>query len=314
VSRYRRRAVAMAIAGAFAVAPLVSACAAGQHPQSVLPTRLTEGVNASVGHVDVRNAFVLGPEPGQRLPVGSSAPFYAWIVNKATTPDRLVGVEAPGWAQSVEIAGGGLSLPPNQLVSTNLPTASPQPSGVPTPGTSPSGTPSAPAKKPAPGKPGKPGAPSGAQAGTPGAGTQSPGAPASTTPTGPAVSPPPSAPSTAGTAAGGPAVILKGLTRELMGGENIRLTLHFQQAGSLTVNVPVVPRADYYATYPPAPSGGTTSTPPGAPAPGSPAPGTTPGGTATPGASGSPSAGAASPAAKPGKHARAKKASPKPTA
>lgn len=310
MSRNRRRAVAMAIAGAFAVAPLVSACAAGQHPQSVLPTRLTEGVNASVGHVDVRNAFVLGPDPGQRLPVGSSAPFYAWIVNKASSPDRLVGVDAPGLAQSVEIVGGGLSLPPNQLVSTNLQAASPQPSGVPTPGTSPSGTPSkAPAKKPVPGKSGKPGAPSGAPTGTPGAGTQSPAAPGSTTPTGPATS----APSTAGTAAGGPAVVLKGLTRQLMGGENIRLTLHFQQAGSLTVNVPVVPRADYYATYPPAPRGGTASTTPGTPAPGTPAPGGTPGGTATPG-TGSPSAGAASPAGKSAKHTRAKKASPAPTA
>ncbi|MFL6053308.1 MAG: hypothetical protein ACJ72W_10390 [Actinoallomurus sp.] len=301
MSRNRRRAVAMAIAGAFAVAPLVSACAAGQHPQSVLPTRLTEGVNASVGHVDVRDAFVLGPEPGQRLPVGSSAPFYAWIVNKASSPDKLVGVDAPGLAQSVEIASGGLSLPPNQLVSANPQAASQQPSGAPTPGTSPSGTPSkAPAKKPVPGKPGKPGAPTG----TPGASTQSPTAPGSTSPTGPATSP---TPSTAGTAAGGPAVILKGLTRPLTGGENIRLTLHFQQTGSLTVDVPVVPRAGYYATYPPAPSGAASTTP-GTPAPGTPALST------TPGASGSPSAGAASPAAKLAKHTRAKKASPAPTA
>ncbi|MEV5748134.1 hypothetical protein AB0L00_09985 [Actinoallomurus sp. NPDC052308] len=302
MSRNRRRAAAMAIAGAFAVAPLVSACGAGQHPQSVLPTRLTEGVNASVGHIDVRNAFVLGPEPGQRLPVGANAPFYAYIVDKGTS-DRLVGVEAPGVAQSVQIAGGGIALPPNQLISTN-PQASAQPSGVPTPGTSPSGTPGAaatpgasgaptkaPAKKTTAGKPAKPG------------GTATP----QNTPSGPATSATPGAASPTGTTGGAtPLVILTGLTTQLNGGENIRLTLHFAQAGALTVNVPVVPRADYYSTYPPAPSGGTATTP----SPGVPGSATTPGATPAPGASGSPTTGAATPT----KHAKAKKASAKPTA
>ncbi|MCO5993210.1 RAD23 family protein [Actinoallomurus rhizosphaericola] len=298
MSRNRRRAVAMAIAGAFAVAPLVSACGAGQHPQSVLPTRLTEGVNASVGHVDVRNAFVLGPDPGQRLPQGANAPFYAYIVDKAGS-DRLVGVDAPGVAQSVQIAGGGIDLPSNQLISLN-PQSGSRPAGVPTPGTSPSGTPT-PATSP--GATATPGA-----SGSPGkAGKKAkPGKSGTATPQSTPSSPAASASSPAGTTgAATPLVILSGLTAPLNGGENIRLTLHFQQAGSLTVTVPVIPRADYYSTYPPAPSGTIATTPtPGAP--GSP---TTPGASPTPGASTSPTAGAATPT----KHAKAKKASAKPT-
>ncbi|WP_433180275.1 hypothetical protein [Actinoallomurus sp. CA-150999] len=290
MSRNRRRAVAMAIAGALAVAPMVSACAAGQHPQSVLPTRLTEGVNASVGRVDVRNAFVLGPEPGQRLPVGASAPFYAWIVVKGTSADKLVGVEAAGTAQSVEIANGGLDLPPNQLISTNPQATGEQPPSVSTPSASPSGTPTKGAKK-APVKPGT------TPTGAPTAGSPVPGGT-------------PKTPSTGGTAAGAtPSVVLKGLAKELTGGESIRLTLHFQQAGALTIDVPVVPRAGYYATYPPAPS--APSAPAGTPNPGA---STSPGAAASPTAGGAAPAGSATPAAKSGKHAKVKKPAASPSA
>ncbi|GAA4634345.1 hypothetical protein GCM10023196_075500 [Actinoallomurus vinaceus] len=300
MSRNRRRTVAMAIAGAIAVAPAVSACAAGQHPQSVLPTRLTEGVNASVGRVDVRNAFVLGPEPGQRLPAGASAPFYAWIVVKGTSADKLVGAEASGTAQSVEVANGGLTLPPNQLISTNPQATGEQPPGAPAPAVSPSGSPSGTPTKGAKKAPSKPGT--------------TPGAPTVGSPSGapPAGSPAAGSPATGGTAAAAtPSVVLKGLAKELTGGESIRLTLHFQQAGALTLDVPVVPRAGYYATYPPAPSGGTPSAPAGAPGPGtsvSPAPGTNTSPTA-----GAP-AGSPTPAAKSGKHTKAKKPSTAPSA
>ncbi|GAB3987814.1 hypothetical protein GCM10029978_108080 [Actinoallomurus acanthiterrae] len=284
MSRNRRRAVAMAIAGALAVAPMVSACAAGQHPQSVLPTRLTEGVNASVGRVDVRNAFVLGPEPGQRLPVGASAPFYAWIVVKGTSADKLVGVEAAGSAQSVEIASGGLDLPPNQLISTNPQATGEQPPGASTPGVSPSGVPSGTPTKGAKKAPAKPGT---TPTGTPTAGA-------------PATGVTPKTPSTGGAPAEAtPGVVLRGLAREFTGGESIRLTLHFQQAGALTIDVPVVPRAGYYATYPPAPS--TPSAPP------------TPGTSASPTAGGAAPAGSATPAAKASKHAKAKKPAASPS-
>ena len=52
-----------------------------------------------------------------------------------------------------------------------------------------------------------------------------------------------------------PQVILNGLTRPLSGSAYIHLVMTFQNAGSVTLLVPVIPRASYYATFlPPSPT------------------------------------------------------------
>ena len=284
MSRYRRRAVAIAV-GAIAVAPMVSACAAGRNPQTALPTQLVEGVNASRGDLAIRNVFVLGPEPGQRLPAGGAAPVYAWIVARGTVPDRLVAVDAPGVAQTAEIAGGGLTLPPNTLVPTNL-AASPRPAPAqPTPNVTPSARPTAgPAKPNKPAKTSKPNKP----ARTTRKAKKAPGgaATASVSVTAAPATPPTGAPGATATgtpvqpADQGSAIVLKDLVRALSGGETLRLTFHFQRAGAITLNVPVEPRQGYYATYAPAPYTPQTGVPtmPGGPSapPSGPATPTTP--------------------------------------
>jgi len=50
-----------------------------------------------------------------------------------------------------------------------------------------------------------------------------------------------------------PQVVLDGLTRALPGGSFIRVTMSFQNARSVTINVPVIPQADFYSTFSPAP-------------------------------------------------------------
>jgi copper(I)-binding protein len=50
-----------------------------------------------------------------------------------------------------------------------------------------------------------------------------------------------------------PQVILRGLTRQLNGGQHIAVVLHFLRAGSVVIQVPVMPRAQWFATYSPAP-------------------------------------------------------------
>jgi copper(I)-binding protein len=77
-----------------------------------------------------------------------------------------------------------------------------------------------------------------------------------------------------------PQVVLQDLTRPLTGGTTVKLVLDFQNAGSVTMVVPVMPRAQYYSTFSPAP----TPTPSPAKHPAS------PGATAAPGASPTPSA------------------------
>lgn len=61
-----------------------------------------------------------------------------------------------------------------------------------------------------------------------------------------------------------PAIILQHTTRPLDGGQDIRMVLDFQRAGSVTLQVPIMPRAGYYTTYSPAPASPTATPSPGA--------------------------------------------------
>jgi copper(I)-binding protein len=90
-----------------------------------------------------------------------------------------------------------------------------------------------------------------------------------------------------------PMVILDGLTHSLPGGTDVRMVLTFQNAGSVTMQVPVMPKAQYYATYSPAPT--PTPTVSGkrghrAKAGATPTPSATGTATATPSATGTPTA------------------------
>jgi len=57
-----------------------------------------------------------------------------------------------------------------------------------------------------------------------------------------------------------PTVVLNGLTHSLTGGTDVRMVLHFQNAGTVALEVPVLAKADYYTTYSPAPSPSATPT------------------------------------------------------
>ena len=46
-----------------------------------------------------------------------------------------------------------------------------------------------------------------------------------------------------------PKVVLQGLTRPLTGGSSVRLVLTFSNAASVSMTVPVMPRAQYYSTF-----------------------------------------------------------------
>ena len=66
-----------------------------------------------------------------------------------------------------------------------------------------------------------------------------------------------------------PEVVLSGLTMPLQGGENVDVTLNFQTAGPVTLDVPVEPQSFYYATYSQAPTPTPTAPtpPPATPSP-----------------------------------------------
>ena len=51
-----------------------------------------------------------------------------------------------------------------------------------------------------------------------------------------------------------PEVILQDLTRPLSGGSTVRLVMTFQNAGTLSLVLPIMPQAQYYSTFSPPPS------------------------------------------------------------
>jgi hypothetical protein len=51
-----------------------------------------------------------------------------------------------------------------------------------------------------------------------------------------------------------PQVVLRGLLRQIRGGQAVRVVLHFLRAGAVSMLVPVMPRAQFYSTFSPAPA------------------------------------------------------------
>ncbi|RAY11370.1 hypothetical protein DPM19_30565 [Actinomadura craniellae] len=288
--------VVLAVAGAVAMAPVISGCGAGDTPQSAMPDRLTEGVNVTLpqgkmpAQMAVRNLFVLGPRPGETFTAGASLPVYASLINQvAGRPDRLVSVSSPAFS-GFRISDGSVALPPATRVEL---TGGTEAGAAPTPteqGASRTPVaqraPRTSAASPRTNVPDASGSPSpGATSPSP-----SPGAAGAVAPAPPAA------------AAGGPQVVLTGLSGELRGGDSIELTLRFEKSGSTKVLVPVVPWQKEYTTYSPVPGVSASAAPsPSTPAPGhgteaghgaAPSdPGATPSGPASPGAGAPPADG-----------------------
>ncbi|MEV4253402.1 hypothetical protein AB0J52_09540 [Spirillospora sp. NPDC049652] len=310
--RNSRRVVALAFAGAVAMAPVLAGCGAGEEPQTAAPTQLTEGVNAWVpktdpakAQVDIRNMFLLGPEPEKALPAGSSVPLYATLINQVPgRADRLVSVSAPEFGQA-KIAADGVALPAARergegsavslLGTVPAPHATPsgKPSGVKSgkPATKPTtGVPTAPVT----GTPSTPSTPGSVAPSTPS--TETPSSPETPTAPGSGAPSAPAGEATPGTGGKGPLVVLTQANKQLLGGETVQVTLQFEKAGTVTLAVPVIPQQNEFSTYvavsqgtpftpaPAVPSGSGSGEPTGAPS----TPGTEPSGSTEPTKSGEP--------------------------
>jgi len=104
VSRNRRPVRTLAgVAGAVALTGLLlSGCGAGQLSQTAQQVAATNGVNVSVGSVDLRDVQVAYPEsPASEAALyarGTAAPLRATLVNSGSVADRLVSVSSPAAA------------------------------------------------------------------------------------------------------------------------------------------------------------------------------------------------------------------------
>ncbi|TDE35025.1 hypothetical protein [Actinomadura sp. 6K520] len=278
--RNSRRMVALAVAGAVAIAPVISGCGAGVDAQSAAPVRLTEGVNASVPldatapQIVLRNMFVLGPKPEEPIAQGASLPLYGVMINQVPgRADRLTSVGSPQFGSAM-IRGGGITLPPaardgsgSLVMLRGGATADPGPEAPET------GQPTG-AATPAPTGPGSTADPT--------AGPTSQNTP------GPTVSAP--APTTGEEQ---PVVVLNGLRDpDLLAGGLITVRMQFEKAGAVELKVPLILQQDEYSTYPLVTPNGQAPGSPGATNGGRQSPGTEPaqpGASPSPGGTGSPS-------------------------
>ena len=162
----------LVVVAAVGLVPAIAGCEAGYNAPTQQWHQPTPGASALVNNtLRISNMFVLGPAPGLTLPRGAAAGVFLALANDGT-PDRLIGITAPGSAASVLVPAGGISV----------------------------------------------------------------GAQRSLLLTGPA-----------------PRVLLQHLTRTLHGGQYVRVNMEFQNAGHVTLLVPVMPRTASYGTFSPAP-------------------------------------------------------------
>lgn len=284
--RNSRRVVTLAVAGAVAIAPVISGCGAGMTPQSAMPTRLSEGINAQLpadgaAQVSLRNMFLLGPEPDGPVPTGTPLALYGVLINQVEGKgDTLVAVSSPMFS-GARIEGGSLAIPAAQPDGEGGVTRL-LGQGAPTPG---------PTTTQQPG--------GGNATGTPSPGVTGPGSTASPTgsPTAENTAEPPQTPPPTG--ATHPLVVLEGLKQQLVAGTPVPVRLQFKNAGAIELQIPVVAHQQDYATFP------LASPPQGAQQPGtaSPRPNTgqspnteqTPGGEQTPTGEPTPGGGEQSP-------------------
>lgn len=98
------------LAVAVAVAIALVGCEAGNNAPTLNWHSSTDGADATVGGLSIRNVFIVGAPLDSSLTAGQSAGLFFAVVNTGR-PDRLLSISAPGTAASVSIPGGGVPLP-----------------------------------------------------------------------------------------------------------------------------------------------------------------------------------------------------------
>lgn len=98
------------VTAAAVLIPAVAGCEAGINAPTQRWHQPTPGAAAVVSNtLRINNAFVLGPVPGNFLPLGGTAGLFFALSNNGSR-DRLLSISAPGTAASVQVPAGGISV------------------------------------------------------------------------------------------------------------------------------------------------------------------------------------------------------------
>jgi copper(I)-binding protein len=201
----------------------LTACSAGQVPQTATQNRDKVGPEAAVGDITLRQIQLAYPQDGLYAD-GDDAELLMAIVNGDTEADTLVGIEGTAF-DGVVVSGQATASPavpgsPSAAPATDTPATPTTPGEAPAAPTTPGENPAAPTTPGA--TPATSTAPTSSAAATPSASTQ-------------VQIPIPAASTVFLGGAGGPTVELADLSEELTAGERIEVTLTFQRAGEVTV-------------------------------------------------------------------------------
>ncbi|WP_086848946.1 hypothetical protein [Amycolatopsis kentuckyensis] len=220
--RLQNRRVLGAGVLALGAALVLAGCGAGQITQTDSQQPAVNGTHAQVKTIDLRNAAVQYPTPGPGYAAGATPALTLTIVNRGAQDDSLVSVTVEGGGQATiegsktVVAMHSLVIGPddavestNEVQSTGAPTSSPS---APTSSGTPTGSSSA---------------------------TNSPGNNLTATPTSEVPSSGPAATPTAPEKVGQATVTLPALKQPLWPGQVIKVTFVFQNAGPVTVELPV---------------------------------------------------------------------------
>jgi copper(I)-binding protein len=220
VNRSTSRSV---LAGLVVVGGLALAgCGAGQVAQTAQQSPTVDGQNVQVGSLAIRNAALEYPVSGV-YERGSDARLRMVVVNTGVATDTLTSVSSPV-ATDVTISQGGSAEATGSATPEPSDTSSPTPS--PTATATPTGTATGTAE------------PTESATGTPTTSESATPTPAATaTPENARIQIPPNG--YVSFRDDGPRVLLTGLTQQLRPGQNLRVTLTFQNAGSVTMTIAV---------------------------------------------------------------------------
>ncbi len=116
MTRWNRRLLFGAVA---VLIPVLAGCEAGLNAPTLEYHPASNGVSVVKDGITIDNVFVLGPALGSTLQIGGRASLFAAI--SAENGDRLESVTAPGAASSVEVTGGTINLPQQELVDLQGP-------------------------------------------------------------------------------------------------------------------------------------------------------------------------------------------------
>ncbi len=212
------RALRAATVGVLLLSPVVlSACSAGQTPQTALEQRDKTGGRAQVGDLSVREVTLAYPDGGSYAS-GSDAELQIAIANDGGQDDTLTGISGDGFSGAVF----------TDAASAAALTAAPPSASASAPGSA-TGTP----------------LPAGTTASANPATPVTPAAPVtSAAPPAPVVPPAPTelaipAGQTVFVGTGTDHITLTGLQSPLTTGQYVNLTLHFQKAGDVTLKATV---------------------------------------------------------------------------